>query len=426
MTQLALERGYFDAVLTKHELRVNPSAAKADIYLQLESGNRYRFGPLTLSEQPLADEFVRRLAALDEGAYYDVRKLATLDRNLSDAGYFRSVEVRALREAAQDDIVPVDVKLTALPRHAWRMGIGYATDTGPRVSAGYENRYLNDRGHSFNAGLRYSPVESGISANYTLPGKNPHKWKVDLSLGLLHEETDSSESDSVQAAIRQTFRHDKWTETRFVELLHERSTVGDEEETTATLLMPGWSYAKTHSDNPLRTRRGYRLRFEVRGAHEALLSTATFVQVRANAKGIHRFGEGGRLTGRAEVGFTWAEEFSELPASLRFFAGGDNSVRGYEYKSLGPTDADGEPKGGHNLLTGSLEYEHPIHGEDWWAAAFVDAGNAYDTEDFTVKLGYGIGVRWYSPVGRLRLDVAVPDDTSEDQWRIHFGLGADL
>ena len=117
---------------------------------------------------------------------------------------------------------------------------------------------------------------------------------------------------------------------------------------------------------------------------------------------------------------------TELPASLRFFAGGDNSVRGYKYKSLGPTDSDGEPKGGHNLLTGSLEYEHPIRGEDWWAAAFVDAGNAYDTDDFTVKFGYGLGVRWYSPVGRLRLDVAVPDDTSDDEWRIHFGLGADL
>lgn len=425
LRDLALERGYFDAAFATNELRVNPGEGTAVIFLRFESGNRYRFGPLKLSEQPLAEDFVRRLAALDEGAYYDARKLVTLDRNLSNAGYFGGVEVSPRRAAARDYAIPVDVKLTALPRHAWRAGIGYATDSGPRFSFGYQNRFVNRHGHRFGSEMRLSTVESGLTFDYMLPGENPHKWQFDLSLGVLHEETDSSESDSVKMAIRQTFHHKKWTETRFVELLHERSTIGDE-TTTATLLMPGWSLAKTYSDNPLRTRRGYRLGFEVRGAYQGLLSTATFVQVRAHAKGIHRFGGGGRVTGRVELGSTWADVFTELPASLRFFAGGDNSVRGYAYESLGPTDDDGDPQGGHNLLTGSLEYEHPIHGEDWWAAAFVDAGNAYDNSDFTTRYGYGVGLRWYSPVGRLRLDVAVPDDTSDDDWRIHFGLGADL
>jgi translocation and assembly module TamA len=82
--------------------------------------------------------------------------------------------------------------------------------------------------------------------------------------------------------------------------------------------------------------------------------------------------------------------------------------------------------GGENLVTASLEYEHPVGSEDWWGAAFVDAGNAFDDDSLDVKLGYGVGLRWYSPIGRVRLDFAIPEDTSDDDWRIHFGLGADL
>ena len=165
---------------------------------------------------------------------------------------------------------------------------------------------------------------------------------------------------------------------------------------------------------------------ELRGAWEGLLSDATLMQIRANARGIHRFGDAGRVTARTELGTTLGDDFFDLPASLRFFAGGDNSVRGYAYKSLGPKDSLGDVTGGRHLFTASLEYEHPLPGEDWWLAAFVDAGNAFNTREAEVEHSYGFGVRWYSPFGRLRLDIAFPSDTSDDSWRLHFGFGADL
>jgi translocation and assembly module TamA len=149
------------------------------------------------------------------------------------------------------------------------------------------------------------------------------------------------------------------------------------------------------------------------------------LQLSAGARIVYRIGAGGRVNARVGLGATLVDETESLPVSLRFFAGGDNSVRGYGYKALGPLDDDGNVRGGRYLLTGSVEYEHPIFGDDWWGAAFVDAGNAFDEEP-DLEVGYGVGVRWFSPIGRVRLDLAFPVDTSDDDWRIHFGLGAAL
>lgn len=425
LNDFALERGYFDFTLTRKELRVDPAEAAADIDIEGVSGPRYRFGELRLSEQPLNEDFIRRLAKIREGDPYDARELTALNRNLSDAGYFQQVEVNPRRDEAKDGEVPVDLLLEAAKRHAWRAGIGFATDTGPRMSLGYENRYVNRRGHRFESELRLSPVEPGLTADYIFPGEDPHRESFSLGARLLHEESDSVYSDSATLVGKQTLKSKRWTQTRFIELLYEHSKVGDD-TTTATLLMPGISFERIKADNPLRTRKGYRLSMEARAAYEGVVSTSTFVQLRANAKGIYRFGEGGRVVARAEVGTTLGDNIGNLPASLRFFAGGDNSVRGYEYKSLGPEDADGNPLGGRHLFTGSLAYEHPIVGDDWWLAAFMDGGNAVDTNSIDLKSAYGVGARWYSPIGRLRLDLAFPNDTGADEWRLHFGLGADL
>ncbi|MCG6967074.1 MAG: autotransporter assembly complex protein TamA [Chromatiaceae bacterium] len=425
LRQFAIERGYLDFAFSRQELRVYPDESVADIHLEADSGPRYHFGELRLSEQPLDEELVRRMANLTEGEFYDTAKIAALNRVLSDSPYFARVEVRPRRDQAVDHAVPIDILLEPAKRHAWRAGIGFETDLGPRGSLRYDNRYVNARGHHFESALSVSPVLSTLGAEYVIPGDDPIHESFGFGAKLTHEDTDSAVSDSASLTARHTLQSEGWNQNRFIELLHEKSDVGGE-KTTSTLLMPGIAFDHAEGDDVLRTRRGYRVRFEARGAHEALLSTASFVQLSASAKGIYRFGQGGRVTGRVDGGVTVVPSITDLPASLRFFAGGDNSVRGYAYQSLGPLDDKGEVRGGKNLLTASLEYEHPVVGEDWWAAAFVDAGNAFDSDQFELRSAYGVGVRWYSPVGRVRLDVAFPDDTSDGSWRVHFGLGTDL
>lgn len=425
LSNFAARRGYLDFRFSRRQLRVYPEEAAAEIDIQADSGPRYRFGEMRFGDHPLDDRLVRRLARVQRGEPYDTRRLAAIDRDLSDAGYFQRVEVRPLREQSQDLEVPVEIRLEAAPRHAWRAGVGFATDTGPRLSLGYENRYLNASGHTLESGLRLSPVESELVADYLIPGTDPHSENFSFGARLAHEDTDSTTVDSATLAVRQTVKTDGWTQTRFLELLHENATVGDDTD-SYTLLMPGVSVDRVRADDLLRTRKGYRFTAEVRGSQRGLLSTVSMLRLRVGAKGIYRFGDSGRVTARVDAGATLGDSTADLPATLRFFAGGDQSVRGYEYKSLGPVDSNGNAEGGRNLLTGSVEYEHPVFGEDWWLAAFVDGGNAYDTDAFDPKFGYGAGVRWYSPIGRLRLDLAFPDDTTADEWRIHFGLGADL
>jgi translocation and assembly module TamA len=116
----------------------------------------------------------------------------------------------------------------------------------------------------------------------------------------------------------------------------------------------------------------------------------------------------------------------DLPASLRFFAGGDRSVRGYSYQSLGPKDSTGKVIGGKNLFVGSLEIERPVL-KDWGVALFYDAGNAFNSlSEVNLFQGAGIGLRYYSPVGTLRLDLARQIGVDNPKFRIHFTVGFQL
>ena len=134
---------------------------------------------------------------------------------------------------------------------------------------------------------------------------------------------------------------------------------------------------------------------------------------------------GGRVLIRGELGYTEVTDVTELPASIRFFAGGDSSVRGFAYESLGPEDESGDVIGGRHLATGSLEVDHPIT-ERWHLAAFTDAGNAFNTiNEFEPRHSAGLGVRWRSPLGPIRLDIARAIDEHRD-WRIHLSMGPDL
>jgi translocation and assembly module TamA len=110
---------------------------------------------------------------------------------------------------------------------------------------------------------------------------------------------------------------------------------------------------------------------------------------------------------------------------VRFFAGGDESVRGYDYESLGPKDADGNVIGGTNLLVASIEYERHVSG-NFYGAVFVDAGNAFDNTDFDPETGVGIGVKWRSPIGLVRLYLGYPVTADDGKVRFHLRLGADL
>ncbi|MCW8918891.1 MAG: autotransporter assembly complex protein TamA [Gammaproteobacteria bacterium] len=423
LERLALERGYLEARFETRELRVDPAAGRAEIRLHFDSGVRYRVSELNLQQSTYDPELLERYLTLRKGDPYDSDKLNAMQRALNDSGYFERVSVRPDLAGATERGIRVDVELEPRKATAYRFGIGVATDTGPRLSAAYERRRLNRYGHRLSLSSQLSPVDSSLKAEYLIPYNTPHTQQIGLEAAYRHQDTATALSDSYILGLRELGMRGGWNEVRSLEWISEESDI-DGLLVDATLLVPSITWSRTRADDRMRPKKGHRLNLNLRGGVSALLSDTSFFQASAGFKWINRLGSG-RLLLRGQAGLTEVEAFEKLPASYRFFAGGDQSVRGYEYRSLAPRDSNGRVEGGRYLLSGSIEYEHPLT-KEWSVAAFVDAGDAFDSLNTDLRRSIGLGVRWRSPVGPVRLDLAFPSDTSEDDFRIHFSMGPDL
>ncbi|HSS66842.1 MAG TPA: autotransporter assembly complex family protein [Gammaproteobacteria bacterium] len=427
INSLANERGYLDGRFTTSELRIDPGRGKAVIKLAYDSGRRYRFGALNVKQDVLRPELVRAFFEYEDGAPYDSNKVVGINRALTDSGYFSQVDVRPQTDQPEGDRIPVDVTLMPRKPHQFTASAGASTDTGPRLRLGYENRRLNRRGHRFNSRIGASLVQNDIITEYRIPLKDPRSEWLSLEAGAQQEDTDTSETTSFKLAARQTKkRPHEWLETRFIEATRENFDVGTQSGVITTLLTPGISWSRAVSEARLRPTWGHRVYLELKGGVDSLVSDTTFARTRLSAGWVKGFSWDGRILLRAEGGALTVDEFDVLPPSQRFFTGGDTSVRGYEYQSLGPKDDAGNVIGGKYLLVGSIEYEHPVVNK-WSAAVFADAGNAFSDTDSNegFKVGIGFGVRWTSPIGPVRLDLAHPVSEAP-LFRIHFRLGPDL
>ena len=425
LMRIATDRGYFDAEFTQSRLLVDPQANEARISLHMDSGRRYRLGTVTLEQDILNEDFVARLIPFERGDPYTSGQIIQLQRNLRDSGYFQAVRVRPGLDDAVDGEVPILAEVEARKRTAYEARLGFSTDIGPRLGLVLDRRYANRRGHRYNAELELSDKRSGIGFNYDIPLADPLSETLSLFTSYRSEDTGTSKSDRFQIGANRVQRHPSgWQTTQGLRYEYEDFTIGEVSD-ISRLLIPSYRINRTESDDPLYPRNGYRLDLLGQGASDNLGSSITFVQTHAQGKFITGLGTG-RLILRGDAGLTGNASVEELPSSLRFFAGGDTSVRGFGFQQLGPLDDDGNVIGGRHLLVGSIEYDHPVGQGNWGAAVFLDAGNAFnDFDDYDLKGGGGVGIRWRSPVGPIRLDVAhAPDST--DRFRIHFTMGPDL
>ncbi|HEX9852820.1 MAG TPA: autotransporter assembly complex family protein [Woeseiaceae bacterium] len=426
----ALEsRGYFEAALTSSAVTVDETLQHADIGLEIASGPRYRFGAIEYNGNVLRPELLARYARFRAGDPYDAGAVSLLHESLSGSGYFGSVSIRADPADDGSHEVPVFIRLEPGLRQVYTIGAGFATDIGVQGRLGYANRRLNDKGHQFDSRLFLSSVDSQLSGTYRWPRGNPEDEWIDLFGGYQHKTTDTSRSDKVTLGVRVSRnRTPKWLETHYLHFTGEDFRVGDQLD-KSRLVIPGINWESTIGREIVRIRSGRRISLDVRGSLDAIGSDTTFLQLTGSTKWAIPVGESARLLARANLGFTAKKDFDELPASVRYFAGGDNSVRGYGFETLGPTDEEGNVIGGSYLATFSIEIDRLVS-KKWSIAAFVDTGNAFDdfghdfADDF--RTGVGLGLRWYSPLGPIRIDVAHPLDDPTRDYRLHITLGPDL
>ncbi len=421
----AAERGYIDANFLQHKIEVWPAERAADITLNFESGPRYNFGEITQEQDFLDASLIDAYLDFKTGMPYDNRLLTKAYSDLSVSGYFGRIELLPDYELAQDGQIPVRVLLEPADRIEYTVGLGFSTDTGPRARAGYYNRRVNKHGNRFKTDISLSPVIQGIAAEYRKPLTDPRSEWLSYSSALTSEDTDTFNNDTARVGVRRTKKVRKnWVRTLSLDLSYDQFDVGLE-SSSSRLVLPGIAYDHKRADRDVFPTRGRRLTFELRGTGQFLGSDTSFLQATTSLRLVRSLSDESRLLARATLGFTAKSELFELPPSVRFFAGGDESVRGFGYNTLGPEDELGNVVGGSHLLVASVEYERHMRG-NFYGAVFVDAGNAFDGFDVDPAIGAGLGLKWQSPVGPLRFYLAHPLNKSDRSVRLHIRLGADL
>lgn len=423
----ALRFGFFDGRFVEQSLLVDPEAGVADIHLVYQSGARYHLGQVQFEgETPFDADLLARMVPFQAGVPYDSDLIGELNRALVSSGYFEDVRVDAAPEQAEDHTIPVQVRLQARKPRTLAAGAGYSTDVGPRLRGTWRRHWRGAQGHRLGADFEFSSPRQNISSWYEIPLDPPMTDSLRFTTGYQMEDLVDTESERLTLGAQwQHLPENEWQRIVSLRWEQERFTTG-EDEGRSTLLLPGIGFSRTLSDHKIDPSRGWRLQADLTGASRALLSDTDLLHLNLLAKGLTSFAGGHRLLGRVQFGGIATNDFAAIPPSLRFFAGGDQSVRGYDYQTLSPRDSEGDRVGGRYLLVGSLEYQYPLR-ERWRLATFVDHGNAIDGFSDPLKTGVGIGVRWVSPVGPLRLDLAHALDQDEGSgFRIHFSMGPEL
>ncbi|GEN22085.1 outer membrane protein assembly factor [Halomonas cupida] len=467
---LNIQRGYFDWQFTDERMEIRPWAHSARLYLGIDSGPRYRFGKVAIHGNHILEERLRNLKPFDYGDPYLASEVAEFNNELGSTEWFGSISVRprldrqkgalALPEhdswwsaldveeipmpeqgprinrqalvsatslySPEQPYMPIDVVVTPADRHQFETGIGYATDVGPRLQFSWEQPWINRYGHSLDHKLYLSGPDQQFSGTYNIPLDDPLRDSYRLQYGLRNQDIEDTESfeSTIDFGRHWVFDND-WEQTIYLRATYEDFTQGNESN-QVLLLYPGVQWTRTRTRNPQFPTWGDRQTLNLQYSSEAWGSDAEFFRMTGDTAWIRKWGDDNRFIGRLGVGMIETDDFSNIPPSLRFFTGGDTTVRGYSYESLSPEDENGKLTGGQNLLAGSVEAQRRITGK-WWGAVFFDAGDAFtDWWPDEVNKSAGLGVRWISPVGPIRLDLAHPFDDDDNSVRFHFAIGPEF
>lgn len=420
--------GFFSGRFTRQQLAVDPQAGVADIELVYESGPRYALGKVSFAgDTPFDEDLLQRMVPFKAGTPYDSELIAELNQALQSSGYFEGVRVDAAPTAATAEVIPVAVQLQTRKPRTMGLGLGFSTDVGPRAKANWTRHWVNAEGHSYGWEAEVSAPRQNVGLFYDIPLDPPLTDKLRFAGGYQNEEIANTDSLSKLLTLGPEW-HSKlpsgWQRVISLKWQREEYRLGDDSG-LSNLLMPGVSYSYLRSDNRIDPHNGYRLQFDTKVAKEGAGSDTNLLYGTVLLKGLTTVWDNHRFLGRVQFGGSATNGYKKIPPSLRFFAGGDQSVRGYNYQSLSPENSDGDRIGGRYMVAGSVEYQYSI-AEKWRLATFVDQGNSFDKLELpNLKTGVGVGVRWVSPVGPIRLDLAHALD-DDGGIRLHFSMGPEL
>ena len=454
----ALSRGYFDFNWRTTRLDLVREDREANILMIGDSGQRYQFGDIKIVGEDKALPIIQRLQPFEKGEFYTSAKLTEFNRRLNQSNYFSRVIARPVVTEAEGKQVPVEITLVHKPRDAFNVGLGAATDTGARLRLKWERPWVNSRGHSVTSELFVSQPEQSFTVDYRIPQGDITNDYISIEGGyqfIDYSNTDTEAETLTVSGHRYWQESDSpWQHDGSLTYLRENYTQGAEPARTTQLVMPGYGVRYLNKDDTLNITKGTYFSAFYQIGREGYGSDIDF-QKAVVETGIVRTFDRHWLMLRAEGGAIKTNDFNQVPASLRFFAGGDQSVRGFAYRDISPKgnvtdpetgDVSNASTGGKYLATASIEYAYEVV-PNWRAAVFFDAGTATNTFSTSsdcndvpssendsvtsvcnpgIAYGVGTGFHWKSPIGPVRVYVAHGMSDYENAWRLHFILGPEL
>lgn len=432
---LARAHGYLDSkwdtnrvTITLPQPEDNDQTVFADIQLIFNTGEQFLIGDIHQDLGDLDPSFVDKFIDLKPGIPLTKNDLDKAYRDLNATGYFSSLNIIPAYVETQGFYVPLNIEGTLARKRIYEIGAGFATDSGPRVRGEVTWRRINDRGDRARISATQATHESEMLLEYRrADGDDPRNRWLSLTAAYEYDEPDTYKREKTSLTANRSQRLDKtWLKSDVVQYSTETWRIGNTFGDTQ-LVSVGQGWQRSHSLGKNRIIEGNSLTGSWRAAAEALGSDIDVIQLQLAAKKIISFKDKWRLLGRAKVGLNSLDDLRLLPPDIRFFAGGDNSIRGYDLDTVGEIETVEDQLiviGGKRLLEMSLEADYQIK-QDWAAAVFIDAGSAFNDSPDLHK-GVGVGGRWYSPLGPLRLDVAYGLDGLNPGWRLHISFGAEL
>lgn len=422
---IAFDAGFLDATFAERALRINLEDNSATVHLVLETGPRYLFGQIISDQHVLNPDLLGKYVPFKPGDPYNPAKLFEFQSILYRTDYFNRVVARGDTENVVDLHIPVNLEVTPpLYRNKYNLGLGYATDTGIRGKIDWSNRLFNIKGHKVKGSLQVAEFENVFYLSYDIPRGDPRYEKIVQGLAYQNKTWDDTDTRLLTASVRSEYADPHLVYGAGLELRNEVYDVGNTSG-ESILFIPSINFGYIIADDIPNTKNGLQVSIGVLGATKGLISDATFLQTTVSGKIIISPLDQWRILARGSLGATTVDSIDSLPPSLRFYTGGDSSIRGYKYKSIGTEDDSGTVIGGRYLVVGSIELERIIT-EQWSVAGFWDAGSATDDLELDFFQGVGGGVRLRLPFGQVRLDVASAISEDGKPFRFHLTVGADL
>lgn len=428
LLRTAQEHGYLDAQYTRRELLVDTAQKTAEAHLVLNTGGQYRFGHINVEQDVLDENVLQRYLRVAEGQPYSLENLHATQYALEDSNYFATVSVATGDRDPATLTIPVDIHGEKIKRDRYAVSFGYGTDTGLRGQFSWDNRRANARGHRMRVEATASQIKQELVGRYLIPVGDPSLEKLEFSAGYVNEDIGDLRSQRYELAGGLTQVFGRWQRVLFLKVNQERTIVPGGPDTDDLLLIPGISYASLPPNFLTGWVRDAAYYFELSGSPSSLGSDASYVRFYARGERVWPIGGPWYVRLRGELGASWVDRFSQLPASQRFFAGGDRSVRGFAMNSLSPpipptpNNPNGETSGGgENKLVGSVEFERDFR-DNIRGAVFVDAGNAFNDWNTPLEYSIGIGVRWKLPMLMIGLDLAQALSEKGQNPRLHLNI----